>query len=402
MITVEEALKIVHTHLGNWGTEEIFLDESLGRILQEEIVADRDFPPFNRVTMDGIGLSFDQFEKGQRVFEIKGVAPAGGLQMELQDPSSCLEVMTGATVPIGVDAVVCYEDLEIHEGKATVMLSNLNRDQNIHFKGSDRHQGTVILSPGKCISASEVGVCATVGKNKISVSRLPKTLIVSSGDELVNIDQTPLSHQIRRSNVYRIATVLKSYQIQPTTMHLSDDYDEIVKRLESEMTHYDLILLSGGVSAGKFDYLPEALSAIGVKKMFHKVKQRPGKPFWFGKKEDKLVFAFPGNPVSSFMCAQQYFKPWLDHSLQSFEMPLPWAELVEDVYFKPDLTYFLEVKIVFHSSGKIKAHPVKGNGSGDLANLVDADAFIQLPSGRSNFLKGEIFPFIAYRNLIHG
>ena len=402
MITVEEALKIVHTHLGNWGTEEIFLDESLGRILQEEIVADRDFPPFNRVTMDGIGLSFDQFKKGQRVFEIKGVAPAGGLQMELEDPSSCLEVMTGATVPIGVDAVVRYEDLEIQEGKATVMLSSLNRDQNIHFKGSDRHQGMVILSPGKCISASEVGVCATVGKNKISVSRLPKTLIVSSGDELVNIDQIPLSHQIRRSNVYRIATVLKSYQIQPTTMHLSDDYDEIVKRLESEITHYDLILLSGGVSAGKFDYLPEALSAIGVNKMFHKVKQRPGKPFWFGKKEDKLVFAFPGNPVSSFMCAQQYFKPWLDHSLQSFEMPLPWAELVEDVYFKPDLTYFLEVKIVFHSSGKIKAHPVKGNGSGDLANLVDADAFIQLPSGRSNFLKGEIFPFIAYRNLIHG
>lgn len=402
MITVEEALKIVHTHLGNWGTEEIFLDESLGRILQEEIVADRDFPPFNRVTMDGIGLSFDQFKKGQRVFEIKGVAPAGGLQMELEDPSSCLEVMTGATVPIGVDAVVRYEDLEIQEGKATVMLSSLNRDQNIHFKGSDRHQGMVILSPGKCISASEVGVCATVGKNKISVSRLPRTLIVSSGDELVNIDKIPLSHQIRRSNVYRIATVLKSYQIQPTTMHLSDDYNEIVKRLETEITHYDLILLSGGVSAGKFDYLPEALSAIGVNKMFHKVKQRPGKPFWFGKKEDKLVFAFPGNPVSSFMCAQQYFKPWLDHSLQSFEMPLPWAELVEDVYFKPDLTYFLEVKIVFHSSGKIKAHPVKGNGSGDLANLVDADAFIQLPSGRSNFLKGEIFPFIAYRNLIHG
>jgi molybdopterin molybdotransferase len=383
MITVENALKIVHAHLGHWGTEEIFLDQSLGRILQEEIVADRDFPPFNRVTMDGIGLSFDQFEKGQRVFEIKGVAPAGALQKELQDSSCCLEVMTGATVPIGVDIVVRYEDLEIQEGTATVRLSSLNRNQNIHFKGSDRHQGSVILSPGKCISASEVGVCATVGKNKISVSRLPKTLI-------------------RRSNVYRIATVLKSYQIQPTTMHLSDDYDEIVKRLESEMAHYDLILLSGGVSAGKFDYLPEALSAIGVEKLFHKVKQRPGKPFWFGKKEDKLIFAFPGNPVSSFMCAQQYFKPWLDHSLRSSETPLPWAELVEDVHFKPDLTYFLEVKIVFHPSGKIKAYPVKGNGSGDLANLVDADAFIQLPSGRSDFLQGEIFPFIAYRNLIQG
>ena len=122
MITVEEALKIVHAHLGHWGTEEIFLDQSLGRILQEEIVADRDFPPFNRVTMDGIGLNFDQFDKGQRVFEIKGVAPAGGLQQELPDPSYCLEVMTGATVPIGIDVVVRYEDLEILEGKATVMI----------------------------------------------------------------------------------------------------------------------------------------------------------------------------------------------------------------------------------------------------------------------------------------
>ena len=402
MIDVEDALKIVYGHLGHWGTEKISLDQSLGRILREEIVADRDFPPFNRVTMDGIGLNFDQFERGQRVFEIKGEAPAGGSQKELQDLLSCLEVMTGAIVPIGVDVVVRYEDLEIKEGKAKVLLSNLNRNQNIHFKGSDRRQGTVILSSGKCISASEVGVCATVGRNKVSVSRLPKTLIVSSGDELVNIDQTPLSHQIRRSNVYRIATVLESYKIQPSVMHLNDDFNEIVKKLESQIADYDLILLSGGVSAGKFDYLPEALSVLGVEKLFHKVKQRPGKPFWFGKKDDKLIFAFPGNPVSSFMCAQQYFKPWLDRSLQSSETRLPWAELVEDVHFKPDLTYFLEVKIIFHPSGKIKAYPVKGNGSGDLANLVDADAFIQLPSGRSDFLKGEVFPFIPYRNLIHG
>ena len=402
MIAVEEAMKIVHANLGNWGIEEISLDQSLGRILREEIVADRDFPPFNRVTMDGIGLNFDEFEKGKRVFQINGMAPAGVLQKELKNPSFCLEVMTGASVPKGIDVVVRYEDLEIKDGKATVMLSNLTRNQNIHFKGSDRHQGAVILSPGKCISASEVGVCATVGKNIILVSRLPKTLIVSSGDELVNIDQVPLPHQIRRSNVYRIATVLKSYQIRPSVMHLTDNYDEIVNSLKNKISDYDLILLSGGVSAGKFDYLPKALSAIGIEKLFHKVKQRPGKPFWFGKKDDKLVFAFPGNPVSSFMCAQQYFKPWLNDSLQSSDLELPWAELAEDVHFKPDLTYFLEVKILFHSSGKIKAYPVKGNGSGDLANLVDADAFIQLPSGRNDFQKGEIFPFIAYRNLIRG
>ena len=167
MIAVEDAMKIVHANLGNWGIEEISLDQSLGRILREEIVADRDFPPFNRVTMDGIGLNFDEFEKGKRVFQINGLAPAGGIQMELTNPSFCLEVMTGASVPKGIDVVVRYEDLEINDGKAKVMLSNLTRNQNIHFKGSDRHQGAVILSPGKRISASEVGVCATVGKSII-------------------------------------------------------------------------------------------------------------------------------------------------------------------------------------------------------------------------------------------
>ena len=131
-----------------------------------------------------------------------------------------------------------------------------------------------------------------MGKNKILVSRLPKTLVVSSGDELVNIDQTPLSHQIRRSNVYRIATVLKSYQIQATTMHLTDDFDEIVKRLESEMTHYDLILLSGGVSAGKFDYLPEALSAIGVEETLPQSETASGKTFLVWKKRRQAGLCF--------------------------------------------------------------------------------------------------------------
>ena len=133
MIAVEDAMKIVHANLGNWGIEEISLDQSLGRILREEIVADRDFPPFNRVTMDGIGLNFDEFEKGKRVFQINGTAPAGGIQMELKNPSFCLEVMTGASVPKGIDVVVRYEDLEINDGKAKVMLSNLTRNQNIHF-----------------------------------------------------------------------------------------------------------------------------------------------------------------------------------------------------------------------------------------------------------------------------
>ena len=163
-------------------------------------MADRDFPPYDRVTMDGIGISYKQFEGGQRVFEVAGVAAAGSVKNTLFNQSTCLEVMTGSILPAGVDTVIRYEDLKIDSGKATVLLDQINFNQNIHFKGMDRKQGTEILQPGKRLSSSEIGVCATVGKERIKVSRLPKTIIISTGDELVEIDQRlKVSTEIRYS-----------------------------------------------------------------------------------------------------------------------------------------------------------------------------------------------------------
>jgi molybdopterin molybdotransferase len=192
-------------------------------------------------------------------------------------------------------------------------------------------------------------------------------------------------------------TSLRHYDIQVDTRHLDDDYDKILETLTDVLVNYDLVILSGGVSKGKFDFLPDALAECGVEKHFHKIKQRPGKPFWFGSKGSTTVFAFPGNPVSSFMCMQQYFIPWLEHCIRMKPKKTITAELAEDVYFKPDLTYFLEVRLDFSETGKIIAQPVKGNGSGDLANLVDADAFIKLPMGRDTFSGGETFPLVLYR-----
>ncbi|MEL7003883.1 MAG: molybdenum cofactor synthesis domain-containing protein, partial [Bacteroidota bacterium] len=214
----------------------------------------------------------------------------------------------------------------------------------------------------------------------------------------VDIDQTPLEHQIRRSNVYRLKTTLSHYGIEVETAHLDDDYKVIVNDLRDYLDRFDLILLSGGVSKGKFDFLPQALEELGVQKLFHKIKQRPGKPFWFGNHQNGCtVFALPGNPVSSFLCTHRYFKPWLDQSLGIKNTGIPFAKLADDVNFKPDLTYFLEVKLVFKEDATIEALPVKGNGSGDLANLVDADAFIQLPQGKETFNKGETYPLFLYR-----
>jgi molybdopterin molybdotransferase len=228
---------------------------------------------------------------------------------------------------------------------------------------------------------------------------LPKTIIISTGNELVEIDQQPAPHQIRRSNVYRLQASLQHLNIPVDTAHLVDDEEVIVGKLQGFLQDYDLLVLSGGVSMGKFDFLPTALDRLGVNKLFHRVAQRPGKPFWFGHHADfkATVFALPGNPVSSFMCTQVYLLDWLRTSLGMSIPGRPYGILQQDIEFKPDLTYLLEVKISYNQEGRILAHPKKGHGSGDLANLLHGDAFIRLERGQSHFAAGTVHELFFYR-----
>ena len=398
MIEVKEALRIVLENTSTIGIEEIAIDEAVGRVLAQEIVADRDFPPYDRVTMDGIALRKDQFDQGQRTFPIEGIAPAGAEQQSLKSIENCLEVMTGSVFPLGVDVVIRYEDLDIKEGVATVKAEQLIARQNVHGQGEDLKEGQVILSAGRVITAAEIGICASVGQYKIEVERLPKALIISTGDELVEIDETPEPHQIRMSNVFQLQAMLKSYGIEADRLHLVDNLEEIQQKLSNAIEDYDVLLISGGVSKGKFDFLPRALKEVGVKQLFHKVLQRPGKPFWFGQSEKCKVFAFPGNPISSFMCAQYYLKAWLIESLGVSRTSKVFARLTKDVAFKPDLTYFLEVQLNCSKEGVLEASPAKGNGSGDLTNLVNVDGFLKLPRGKELFEAGEVFEIIQFRN----
>jgi molybdopterin molybdotransferase len=398
MITVEEAQDIIAKTIHDFGIEEISFKSAVGRVLREDLFADRDLPPYHRVTMDGIAFQYQSFEKGNRVFKIEGVAPAGSPQMTLQNSEHCLEVMTGSILPNNTDTVIRYEDLDIKDGIVNVLLDSIRNKQNVHHKGEDRLQNSKIVSAGKIISPAEIGVAATVGKSILKVTRLPKIIIISTGDELVEIDEKPLAYQIRKSNVHRLKATLKYHGITADTAHLNDNIDEIIKELDIILEQYEIVIISGGVSKGKFDFLPEALNSLNVQKLFHKVKQRPGKPFWFGKAPTgATVFALPGNPVSSFMCTQVYFVPWLKKCLQLPESVSPTAILQRDTNFKPDLVYYLQVKISYNDQGQILAMPIDGNGSGDLANLVDADAFLRLPRGKVLFKKGEYFPVIFYR-----
>ena len=395
MISVKEATDIVLANTIPFGTEEVGLEQAIGRLLAEDLVADRDFPPFTRVTMDGISIKYSDFENGQRAFPIAGLQAAGAPKQALQKPEHCFEVMTGAILPENTDTVIRYEDLEIENGTANIVIETIKERQNAHQQGSDRQQGDVIVSKGKLISPAEIGIAATVGKPTLRVQKLPKVVIIYTGDELVEVSATPLPHQIRTSNAFTIASTLSKWKLQPDLLHIVDDMEATKQKLNQCLDEYDVLILSGGVSKGKFDYVPEALAQLGVEKLFHRIAQRPGKPFWFGRAEnDTIVFALPGNPVSSFMCATRYFLPWLRHSFGLEPMNYAYAILTEDFYFKPDLTYFLQVKVSYDPSGKVLARPVEGRGSGDLANLVDADAFLELPKGRDHFLKGEIFPLL--------
>jgi len=396
LTTVNEALNIVLNNSENFGIEEVNFMDAVGRVLKEDIVADRDFPPFNRVSMDGVAFSSNAFNKGRRDFKVEGVQAAGSPQLTLKDNKSCIEAMTGSVLPNGCDVVIQYELLTIEKGVAKVNLDTVKNFQNIHKKGLDRTLGDVILKENKLISSAEIGVFATVGKSLVKVAKQPKVMIVSTGNELVEVDKTPAEHQIRRSNVYTLVSLLERLQIKADTAHILDDKETLQTKIEEFLNNYDVLLFSGAVSKGKFDFIPEVLNNLGVEKLFHKVKQRPGKPFWFGKKQRKTVFAFPGNPVSTFVSCLKYFYPWYLKSIGlNYENKLR-AILAEDYFFKPGLTYFLQVKL-HQENGKLYATPITGKGSGDLANLVDSDAFLELPDYKSDFIKGEVFLVISYR-----
>ena len=419
MISTEQALQVILNSTQDVEVEEISFIKSVGRILKEDIKADRDFPPFNRVAMDGIAIDFSSFEKGQRTFQIEGIQPAGSEQITLQNSENCIEVMTGAVLPNNTSAVVRYEDVTVKDSLATININSINDAQNIHAKGKDGKVGDILIQQNTKISAAEIGVLATVGKSMVKVAKQPKVMIVSTGDELVGVAKTPLAHQIRRSNVFTLVSLLEKLNIPSETAHITDDKPILKEKIRNYIEEYDVLLFSGAVSKGKFDFLPEVFEELGVEKLFHKVAQRPGKPFFYGraatfgmneqnvyKDADKrtenkkqmhtIVFGFPGNPISSFVNCLAYFYPWYYKSV-GLETKLENAILAEDVIFKPNLTYFLQVQLSYRY-GHLIATPIKGNGSGDLASLVHADAFIQLPKTEEiRFKKGEVFPIVRYR-----
>ncbi|WP_439482500.1 molybdopterin molybdotransferase MoeA [Cyclobacterium plantarum] len=389
MNSVAEALQKVLENELPVRTETVPLMNSLNRILAEDIKADRDAPPFHRVTMDGIAIHSTQLLK-KALFPIEGIQAAGDAQGRLLDPENCLEVMTGAILPENTNCVIPYEQVKIIDNVANLLHSGFTENQNVHLKGTDAGKGDVLLKKGTFIQAGTIGVMATVGVSNVKVVKPPTITICSTGNELVDITDNPLPHQIRKSNVYMLQAALKSLGIEAQTLHIDDDKKLLKASLEKLLHKNDILLFSGAVSKGKYDFLPEVLEDLGVKKLVHGVAQKPGKPFLFGRRKNTFVFGFPGNPASTLICYHLYFKAWLLTHLGKLRNSL-FATLTEDVSFKRPVTYHLLVKVVAEKE-KILAVPVSNSGSGDLVHLAAADGFISLPAHLETFQKGTSYP----------
>jgi molybdopterin molybdotransferase len=294
--------------------------------------------------------------------------------------------------------VVRYEEVELNDGTATIRSERVEKGQNAQKQGLERRKGELIVREGCRLSPAEAGVASTIGKATVKVARLPRTVIIYTGSELVEVDENPLPHQIRASNVYTIAALLEKWKIQADLLHLPDDELYIRRKVQGCLENYDLILLTGGISKGKYDYVPAALLESGVRQLFYRVAQRPGKPFWFGNVPDgPFAFALPGNPVSAFMCALRYTVPWLRASLGMRPFEGRYAQLSEDLVFKKEQTYFIQVKTRSTLDGRMIADVVSARGSGDLASLADADGFLELPAERKEFKAGETYRYYGYR-----
>jgi molybdopterin molybdotransferase len=378
MISPLEAIELLKNITIPFRTEKMPLAKTLGMNIAEKIVADRDFPPFDRVMMDGIAVK----DISAPTWKIEGILFAGEPVKAIKKTDGALEIMTGATAPRGTEAIIKIEDLSIEKKIATYIgKTPLEKGQHIHLQGADAPAGSVLVKKRTKIGPVEIAIAATVGKAHIEVESKPHVHIFSTGDEIVGLHETPADHQIRSSNVMMLKSVLLSKGFKANSSHLADSAEKIKASFDKALDSNDIILLSGGVSAGKKDLIPGVLSEAGFETVFHKISQKPGRPLLVATRPDgKVVFAFPGNPISTLTCFWVYFLPWVSGE---------WPEYnVKEIKFLPKPSAELDQWIPVEN-GEVLAH----NGSGDLINWSRADGLVWQKAGD----KAKKLPYIPLK-----
>ncbi len=397
LITPRQADEAISSRLTCLPIESLPLTQCVGATLRENIYAERDQPPFDRVAMDGIAIDSAGARTNRRL-HIQGTQGAGAAPMRLAHPGNTIEVMTGAMLPAGCDCVIPVESISVADGVAEIDAgAPVSPYLNVHRRGSDGRQGALLLESGTLLRAPEVAVAASAGMARVRVSHQPAIMVISTGDELVEPGEPIADFQVRRSNAYAVAATLRQRGYgRIGDDHVMDDEAELRERLALHLTTHEVVILSGGVSMGRFDLVPKVLTHLGVVEVFHKIAQRPGKPMWFGiGPQGQAVFGLPGNPVSTLVCLIRYVVPAIAAAMGARRAPPERLALAAPVTVQSAMAYFLPVAVQTDDWGRAWADPRPTNGSGDFLSLSGTDGFAEIPPGPNTHPKG--FVTTVYR-----
>jgi molybdopterin molybdotransferase len=392
MLSFEEARQVVISQSKKYtsarSTLELDVNDALGYVLAQEVCSDREYPPFDRSTRDGYAVRATEAAQGA-ILPCFGEIKAGDTVSQPLKPGTCIQIMTGAAVPTGADAVVMIEFTRRSEDNVTFDRGTQS-GQNIVPRGSEAHSGDLALRPGLRLGFAELAVAAQVGATTIRCTTKPRVAILSTGDEVVPINETPEPFHIRNSNTVSLAAQVRLAGGEPIALiNAQDRVDDLSAKIEQGLRE-DVLVLSGGVSMGKYDLVETVLKSLGAEFFFDVVAIRPGKPAVFGRCGNTLVFGLPGNPVSTMVTFQLFVTAALDVLSGAEARPLPLLEatLAEALAEKAGLTHFLPARLVWRG-GVAYVTALRWQGSGDISTLTRANCFLVVPADRSNIPAGE-------------
>ena len=387
MISADEALRIVLENTSRLGVERVPILQALGRVLAEEIRSPRDIPGFDNSAMDGYAVRSADVasasESSPVRLEVIETVPAGKMPSKKVERGQAARTMTGAPIADGADAIIQVEKTR-GSGATVEILAAAEARNFIRPRGEDLRQGEGVFSPGKTLAAADLGMLASLNRSMVEVYRRPRVAIVSTGDEIVEVDQVPTGAQIVNSNGYALAGAVEEAGGEPTILKIARDTEgEIRERLAEALT-FDAMLSTGGVSVGQFDHVKGALDALGLKQLFHGVAQRPGKPLKFGTVGYRAVFGLPGNPVSTLVCFYLYARAALRKmgGHQRLGLPRVQVRCATDIKTAVNLTEFVRVTVAHGEDGLI-ATPTGAQGSGMLSSVSRADGLLIGPAAET-------------------
>ena len=367
--------------------ESVPLLNALGRVLAQEILADRDYPPFNRAIRDGYAVRSNDTRAGAQLNCI-GELKAGDTPTTAVESGTCIQIMTGAALPEGADAVIMIEHTQRH-GDCVTIDRALQPGQHIVSRGSEQPAGKTVLSKGMRLGFAQLGAAAQVGAANVSLYRKPRIAILSTGDEVVDFSAAPGPFQIRNSNSVSLSAQVAALHAEPVLLGNAKDTHDDLRTKIAEGLEADALILSGGVSAGKYDLVEPVLREFGAEFIFDAVAIRPGKPVVFAICQGKPVFGLPGNPVSTMVTFDLFVRSAIEILSGATPSPLPFLEaiLTERMNEKPGLTHFLPATLEYADHPRVS--PLRWQGSGDIIAMSRANCLLVIPPDRETINAGE-------------